>query len=306
MTEINFPAVVTDSLCKSYHNTHAVDNLSLEIKKGDFFGLLGPNGSGKTTTIHILSTLIKPTSGNLKIAGLDPAKDPIKIRKKVGLVFQETTIDRSLSLLQNLEFAGQLHGLSKKTIKKTAEPLINLFNLEQHIKKPIGALSGGMKRAVDIIRGIIHKPDILILDEPTIGLDLPNRLKIWKFIHELRKQSGMTVLLTTHYLEEAESCDSVAFLDSGNIIAQGSPKHLISNLANHIIELQGSDNAIKHVESVLGKPLQGQGLTYFKSVGKDFETLTQLHKSIQGDVDMWRVRKPNLNDVFLWTTLGSR
>ena len=140
--------------------------------------------------------------------------------------------------MQNLHFAGQLHGLSKAAIKDRSQHLLGLFGLEKHVDRPIGQLSGGMRRAVDIIRGIIHEPEILILDEPTIGLDLPNRLKIWKFIEDLRQKSGLTVLLTTHYLEEAEPCDQVAFIDSGTIIKQGNPKSLITDLGDYIVEIQ--------------------------------------------------------------------
>ncbi len=295
-------AVITDSLCKSYGPLKAVENLSLNIPKGDFFGLLGPNGSGKTTTIHILATLIQSTSGQAKILGLDPKKDAVKIRKKIGLVFQETTVDRSLSLTQNLYFCGQLHGLNKSTIDERAQPLIKLFGLENHVKRPLASLSGGMRRAVDIIRGIIHEPDMLILDEPTIGLDLPNRLKIWRFIQDLRKRSGMTVLLTTHYLEEAQDCDTVAFIESGNLINQGNPIELIDKLGDHIVEIKGSNAGKKNIELLLGNSLDGHGISYFKCLNKDLESLTEVQKKNKKEIEMWRIRKPNLNDVFLWNT----
>ena len=208
--------VVANNIVKLYGDVRALNQFSIKIRKGEFFGLLGPNGSGKTTSIHVLATLISPSNGEIRIADNDPSKNPIEIRKKIGLVFQETTVDRSLTLMQNLHFAGQLHGLSKAAIKDRSQHLLGLFGLEKHVDRPIGQLSGGMRRAVDPIRGIIHEPEILILDEPTIGLDLPNRLKIWN--RRLKTKSGLTVLLTTHYLEEAEPCDQVAFIDSGTII----------------------------------------------------------------------------------------
>ncbi len=294
--------VVANNIVKLYGDVRALNQFSIKIRKGEFFGLLGPNGSGKTTSIHVLATLISPSNGEIKIAKYDPSKNPIEIRKKIGLVFQETTVDRSLTLMQNLHFAGQLHGLSKAKINERSKNLLGLFGLEKYVNRPTSQLSGGMRRAVDIIRGIIHEPEILILDEPTIGLDLPNRLKIWKFIEDLRQKSGLTVLLTTHYLEEAEPCDQVAFIESGTIIKQGNPKSLITDLGDYIVEVQAPTATKIIITKLLGEYLDGGGTSYFRCLQKDLNSLTDIQKENKKEIEMWRIRKPNLNDVFLWTT----
>ena len=295
-------AINAVGVVKNFGEKLALNKLNLKIGKGEFYGLLGPNGSGKTTTIHILATLTRYSSGAIKIFDMDPSKDFLKIRKSIGLVFQEVAVDRTLTIAQNLRFAGQLHGMSPTEIQKNATPLIELFELEDYVNKPLTMLSGGMRRAVDIIRGLIHSPDILILDEPTIGLDLPNRLKIWKFIGSLRKKSGMTVLLTTHYLEEATDCDRVGFITSGKIIKEGQPVTLMGQLASQIIEVQGPPEVIINIETHLGESVSAGGVTYFKYNDSKQKKLNEVQNRFASAIDMWRVRKPNLNDVLLWTT----
>ncbi len=295
------PLVYASHLSKTYGATMALNNLNLKIWPGEFFGLLGPNGSGKTTTIHVLSTLIKPDNGKVRIAGLNPTTNSIAIRKKIGLVFQERTVDNTLTVKQNLYFAGQLHGLSKKSIDKNIAPLLSLFGLENSVNRPVASLSGGLKRAVDIIRGIIHQPDILILDEPTIGLDLPNRLRIWKFIKDLQNSSGLTVILTTHYLDEAEPCDNVGFINSGRIIREGNPQNLVEELSNYVLEFCGKQMMKNRLIDILGNHLDIDGTIYFKCSDKNLNLVTQLHNEFREEIEAWQIRRPTLNDVFLWT-----
>ncbi|MFN0039861.1 MAG: ABC transporter ATP-binding protein, partial [Burkholderiales bacterium] len=197
-------AVHCSGLFKRYGDVTAVNGLDLEIPSGQFFGLLGPNGSGKTSTIHMLATLIRPSAGKASVAGHDVVEHAVKVRGAIGLVFQESALDRTLSVAENLRFCGMLYNLAPSVIAQRAGELLEIFGLADKRDRPVGSLSGGMRRALDIVRGVIHHPQILFLDEPTIGLDLPNRRKIWRFIQQLRAKTGMTVLLTTHYLEEAD------------------------------------------------------------------------------------------------------
>jgi len=214
-------AIRATGLGKRYADLLAVDGLDIEISSGEFFGLLGPNGSGKTTTLHMLATLIRPSAGSATVAGFDVVREPVSVRAAIGLVFQESALDRTLSVAQNLRFAGLLHDLPLRVIGERQGELLELFGIADKRDQPVAALSGGMRRALDIVRGVLHEPRILFLDEPTIGLDLPNRRRIWRFIERLRARTGMTVLLTTHYLEEADGCDRVAFIRRGRLVESG-------------------------------------------------------------------------------------
>ena len=252
-----FLAVHANGLTKRYGDTLAVDRLDLDVPTGEFFGLLGPNGSGKTTTIHMLSTLVRPTSGDALVAGHDIGRSGVKVRGAIGVVFQDSALDRTLSVWENLRFAGMLAGMTGALIRARTDELLDLFGLGDKRDQPVGSLSGGMRRAVDIARGVIHRPQVLFLDEPTIGLDLPNRKKIWRFIERLRAQTGMTVLLTTHYLEEAANCNRVAFIKRGRIVKSGAPQTLIDGLCDHVIEVEGEklDDIVNELKATLGDPV---------------------------------------------------
>jgi ABC-2 type transport system ATP-binding protein len=296
-------AIEAFELTKRYGELVAVDGLSLEIPAGQFFGLLGPNGSGKTTTVHLLSTLIRPTRGQAWVAGFDVLSQALEVRRAIGVVFQDPALDPSLSVAENLRFAGMLHGLSGAEIRRRTEALLALFGLAERRDHPVSRLSGGQRRALDIARGVIHEPRILFLDEPTIGLDVPNRRRIWRLIAQLRARTGLTVLLTTHYLEEAVDCDVVAFLKQGRIVNAGPPQALIEGLGTHVIEIEGEglqDLAATLAPRLGASLLEGETLS-FRFRGEP-AALAALQAELAPRVAALRVRRPNLNDVFLWTT----
>jgi ABC-2 type transport system ATP-binding protein len=295
-------AVRAEALTKRYGDVLAVDALGLEIPAGQFFGLLGPNGSGKTTTIHMLSTLIRPTAGGASVAGWDIGSNPVAVRASIGLVFQDSALDRTLTVAENLRFAGLLHDLPSALIEQRSGELLELFGMNDKRHRPVGSLSGGMRRALDIVRGVIHHPKVLFLDEPTIGLDLPNRRKIWRFIERLRNDTGMTVLLTTHYLEEADSCDEVAFIKSGKILQRGTPRALVDALGRHIIEIEAGDPSgmMQLLQPRLGPALKDGELIMFRYASEDLSPIASLQSELGSRVQALRIRRPNLNDVFLW------
>ena len=300
------PAIRASGLTKRYGETLAVDNLDLEIESGQFFGLLGPNGSGKTTTIHMLATLIRPTSGVAEVAGFDVGRQAVRARETIGIVFQESALDRSLTVAENLRFAGLLLDLPTKVIAERSGELLELFGLQEHRAKPVATLSGGMRRALDIVRGVLHQPRILFLDEPTIGLDLPNRRRIWRFLEKLRSQTAMTVLLTTHYLEEADSCDRVSFIRKGRMVESGTPRALIEHLGKHIVEVESVDidRLAARLEPMLGPCLREGDAATFRWDSEDVTELAKLQSDFSADIGSWKVRRPNLNDVFLWVAGG--
>ena len=299
-------AVSASGLVKRYGDVLAVDGLDLDIPAGQFFGLLGPNGSGKTSTIHMLATLIRPSGGSATVFGNDVVRDPGATRASIGLVFQESALDRTLSIAENLRFAGLLYNLPARVIEERSAELLELFGLADKRNRPVGSLSGGMRRALDIVRGVIHHPKILFLDEPTIGLDLPNRRKIWRFIENLRAQTGMTVLLTTHYLEEADSCDRVAFIKSGKLVKSGSPAGMISSLGRHIVEIESPDveTLAERLAPQLGPCIRDGNIAHFRYAEDDVGRLASLQSAPGIQVRALRWRQPNLNDVFLWVAEG--
>src|SRR6267154_2181665 len=219
-------AILARGLGKDFGALRALDQLDLEVGDGEFFGLLGPNGAGKTTTVHLLATLLAPSRGTARVAGHDVAHEGLAVRRSIGLVFQDTTLDRDLTVAENLRFAARLWSLPGRVARPRIDALLRQFELLERRDDPVRTLSGGMRRAADIARGILHEPRILFLDEPTAGLDPRARRSLWDRIRGLRAASGVTVLLTTHYVEEAEPCDRVAVLDHGRLVALGTPADL--------------------------------------------------------------------------------
>lgn len=294
-------AVRATGVSKHYGATEALRDLNLEVPAGAFFGLLGPNGSGKSTAIHLLTTLIAPTSGSARVAGHDVVRDGLAVRREIGLVFQEPALDAALTVQETLEFAGRLRSLSRATIAQRSEELLALFQMQDKRGQRVGTLSGGTRRALDICRSLLHRPRILFLDEPTIGLDVPNRRRIWTHIHKLRRDEGTTVFLTTHYLEEAEDCDDVAFLANGRLIGGGRPSELIERLGRRMLEIEGENlgSVVSMLEPKLGPCLREEGRVLFRIQGNHFDLKNALGASVE-TLQSVRQRRPNLNDVFLW------
>jgi ABC-2 type transport system ATP-binding protein len=225
------------NLIKRYKKAeaNAVDGVSFNVIEGSFFSLLGPNGAGKTTTISILTTLLSKTSGEVKIAGFDVEKEPEKVRQQIGVIFQNPSLDLNLTAEENIRFHANLYNLypympkfslMNENYKKTVSDLAEVVGLEKDIFKPVKTLSGGMKRKLEIIRSLMHKPKVLFLDEPTTGLDPVSRKNVWQYLKDIRKKEDITIFLTTHYLEEAEGSDSVCIIDHGKVVASGTPSEL--------------------------------------------------------------------------------
>ncbi|MFZ9963368.1 MAG: ABC transporter ATP-binding protein [Burkholderiales bacterium] len=287
-------------LSKKFEDTLAVDNLNLDIPEGQFFGLLGPNGSGKTTTIHMLSTLSLPTSGQITIDGVDVLRKPIVVRKNIGLVFQESALDRTMTVYENLSFSAALYGISRRTADDRINSLLKLFDLSDKKRSPVARLSGGMRRAVDLIRGVLHQPKILFLDEPTVGLDLPSRRKIWRFVQQLITEEKLTVILTTHYLEEATPCDRVCFIRKGRMVEVGAPQALIDRLGDEIVEIEADkpEEVVNLLDLRISEYIIDSNALLIRSDREN--TFDEIRKKLAGHQSKILVRKTNLNDVFLW------
>ena len=299
---VNEPAILTRELTKNYGQTSAVSNLNLTIEAGEFYGLLGPNGAGKSTTIHMLTTMTAPSYGEAFIAGQSVSTNPVDIRRSVGLVFQDSALDRTMSIEENLKFAAAMYNLTPTEANLRIDELLSVFDLKHKRHHKLLTLSGGQRRAVDIARGVLHKPKVLFLDEPTIGIDLPNRRAIWRFIEQLRKKEGMTVFLTTHYLEEATTCDHVDFIMAGKLQHGGTPTALIRQLGAYILEITSSN--LETIKSQLiprfGLPLEEYEQLNFRIPSDDVD-FHQLQQVLSNATSSMQWRRPNLNDVYLWT-----
>ncbi|HTT08607.1 MAG TPA: ABC transporter ATP-binding protein [Gammaproteobacteria bacterium] len=295
------PAIQTRNLRKCYGGQVAVAGLDLEIAEGEFFGLLGRNGSGKTTTLHMLSTLIRPSNGTAIVAGRDILARPVAVRARIGLVFQESALDRSLSVEENLQFAGAMYDLPPDLVRQRMDELLKLFDLGPKRRVLVAALSGGMRRALDIARGVLHRPRVLFLDEPTIGLDVINRRAIWRFLARLRQEQGVTVVLTTHYLEEAVDCDRVVFMSHGEIIGSGKPAELTQSLATSILEITADEPEpiIAHLQPLLGDFIQDGNHLQFR-VRDGMTALADWQRQLPAPVRALALRQPDLNDVYVW------
>jgi len=244
-------AIKVENLVKKFNGFTAVDNISFSVDKGEVFGLLGPNGAGKTTTINVLSTMLGATSGYTELAGYDVSKHKNEVRRSIGVVFQDPALESKLTGRENLEFHSMMYGLGKKDRDERIDEVLDLVELADKAGLLVEKYSGGMKRRLEIARGLIHRPKVLFLDEPTLGLDTQTRRHIWDYVKKLNKEIGTTIILTTHYMEEADYlCDRIAIIDHGKIVALDTPEKLKEVLGGDVISLQVSGDASGFIKRV--------------------------------------------------------
>ncbi|MEK6560610.1 MAG: ATP-binding cassette domain-containing protein [Nitrospirota bacterium] len=284
--------------------TEAVKSVSFHVPAGAIFGFLGPNGAGKTTTINILCTLLKPTSGKAVLNGYDVVAQPHMVRQSIGLVFQDPSLDERLTAGENLEFHGMIYGMPRHERMSQIEKMLAMVELQKRRDDIVNTFSGGMKRRLEIARGLLHNPKVLFLDEPTLGLDPQTRSHIWSYLHKLREEKNITIFLTTHYMDEAENCDSIAIIDYGKIIAGGTPDSLKKGVGGDIIYLQAADNkkAAAFINSFYGYNVSNGGDNICFEVEKGEEFLPSFIKKTDFEIYSIGVRRPTLEDVFLKLT----
>lgn len=295
--------IITEGLTKKFDKITALEGLDLKINEGEIFGLLGPNGAGKTTLLSILCTILKPTSGKAWVNGFDILIEQGKVRKSIGIVFQQPSVDDLLTGRENLAMHNLLFGVPKNIRKQRIDEVLSIVNLEKRADDLVNTYSGGMRRRLELARGIMHHPKILFLDEPTLGLDPQTRDHIWEYIRELARKECMTVMLTTHYMEEAEHlCDRVAIIDYGKIVVLDSPLALINKIAGDVVKIKQKTPALDEIRDLpyVMKVQEKDGMLYIsiKDASKHLQDLL----THTGPIDFVEVRKGTLNDVFLHYT----
>ncbi len=302
--------IQVSKLRKEFGKIVAVDNVSFNVEKGEIFGFLGPNGAGKTTVINMLDTLLLPTSGIAKLAGHDIIKEPDSVRKNIGLIPQETVLESMLTAKENLEFYAKLYHVPEKQYTKSIQKLLELVNLSNRANDLVQTYSGGMKRRLEIAKALLHRPKLIFMDEPTLGLDPQARRLMWEYIRKLNKEEGVTIFLTTHYLEEADFlCDRVAIIDYGKIKAMDTPAKLKEELAEgNIIDVKpenGVQNFVSSLKTVGYKPeILGDG-TVRIVVSKGKETVPKIFKiaeKLKIRINSISMHEPTLEDVFIHHT----
>jgi ABC-2 type transport system ATP-binding protein len=296
--------IAVSGLVKTYGNIEAVRGIDLAVRRGEIFGFLGPNGAGKSTTISVLCTLLKPTSGRASVAGIDVAKDPDAVRSRIGLVFQDPSLDIQLTARENLLFHAMVYGVARHQRKDRIAAALATVDLSDRADALVSTFSGGMKRRLEIARGILHAPEVLFLDEPTQGLDPQTRANVWDHLREIRATTGLTVFMTTHYMEEAEFCDRIAIIDHGTIVALGTPDELKAQVGGDIVVVSTADNAraAPEMEAKLGVSPVHDGDTLRVEVQDGAQFVPRLITALSLPVNTVTVRRPSLDDVFLKLT----
>jgi len=302
-------SIETKSLTKSFGDVIAVNNISLSVESGEIFGFLGPNGAGKSTTIMILTTLLKPTSGQALISGFDVMTNAKQVRQNIGYVQQESTVDDYLTGRENLLLQAKLNHIPKGEIDKRIDDVLDLIELSDKQDKSVGTYSGGMRKRLDIAGGLLHRPKVLFLDEPTVGLDIQTRRKIWKYIKKIHDEFDMTIFLTTHYMEEADQlCDRIGIIDGGKIQVIDSPKNMKKAMGNEVISIileEGENHdsflsELKKIEFVNKINEEGSKLTLFASNGTEvIPKIFQISSKLNIKITSLSLTQPTLDDVFL-------
>ena len=301
MTE---PVIRVRDLVKRYGEIEAVRGIDLDVRPGEIFGFLGPNGAGKSTTISILCTLVRPTAGTAEVAGFDVMRDAGAVRSRIGLVFQDPSLDGQLTARENLEFHAFLYGLPPALRKERIDSALAMVELTERQRSMVLQFSGGMKRRLEIARGILHYPQVLFLDEPTLGLDPQTRNHIWDYILQLRKREGITIFMTTHYMDEAEFCDRIAIIDVGRIVAQGTPAELKAMVGGDVVTIAAADprTAADEIRAAFKLDPAVEDGTLRVEVPDAASFMPQLFATLHVPVTSVASRRPSLDDVFLKLT----
>ncbi len=296
------PAVAVSGCTRSYGKAPALDGVTFEVPRGAIYGLLGPNGSGKTTLFRILSTLLLPDSGTATVFGVDVAADPLEARRQAGVVFQSQSLDRRLTVEENLAHQGHMHGLRGAALATRITELLDRVGLSDRRKDRVDKLSGGLRRRADLAKGLLHSPRLLLLDEPSTGIDPQARLAFWNYLQDLRRSEGVTVLLTTHLLEEADACDRLAILDRGRLVRQGAPDELKAEIGGEVVTL--ASTAPEEIAATLADEfaianasVSGRQVRFEHPEGSAWAA--RLMQRFGPRIESVKVSRPSLEDVFL-------
>ena len=299
------PVISVQNLVHKYENRTALNGVSFDVRPAELFGLLGPNGSGKTTLFRILSTLMIPTAGKAIVMGFDAAQDPAGLRRQIGVVFQAQSIDPKLTAYENLWHQGHLYGLRGPALKQRVGEILSRVGLADRAKEQVGTFSGGMQRRIELAKGLLHHPGVLLLDEPTTGLDPGARLDLWRYLQILRDEEKVSVLVTTHLMEEAGRCDRLAIMNEGNLVALGTPAELKSEIGGDVILLDAAHDpgiladhirARFHVDTTV----MGNQVRIEREGGHRF--VPDVVEAFPGEIQAISVSKPALEDVFIHRT----
>ena len=295
------PVIEVSGLTKRYGEVEAVRGIDLTVRAGETFGFLGPNGAGKTTTIKILCTLANATSGTASVAGFDTATQRDAVRRNIGLVFQDTTLDGYLTAEQNLRFHAELYGVPKNAVLPRMRQVLDMVGLWDRKDSLVSTFSGGMQRRLEIARGLLHAPHVLFLDEPTVGLDPQTRSSIWAYINDLKRREDITIFLTTHYMDEAEHCDRIAIIDHGQIVAIDTPEALKASIGKDRVQIQTADDqaAIAALARIFGldAAVHEGAVTFSVASGEQF--VPRLFTELGIPIRSVSVSRPSLDDVFM-------
>ena len=294
-------AVSVKGLAKRYGEVEAVRGIDFEVARSEVFGFLGPNGAGKSTTINMLCTLVRPTGGSALVAGHDVVAERDAVRRNIGLVFQDTTLDSYLTAEQNLRLHAELYGVPRETVGPRMRQVLEIVGLWERRKSLVGTFSGGMKRRLEIARGLLHSPRVLFLDEPTVGLDPQTRSSIWGYIRELKRSEDITIFLTTHYMDEAEYCDRIAIMDQGQIIVLDSPAALKASVGQDRVQIATRDDdaaiaALRERFDIEARVSEGS-VTFGVPAGEQF--VPRLFAELGQPITSVSVSRPSLDDVFM-------
>ncbi|MFI4985367.1 MAG: ATP-binding cassette domain-containing protein [Solirubrobacterales bacterium] len=295
------PAVSVEGLVKSFDDVEAVRGIDFEVQGGETFGFLGPNGAGKSTTINMLCTLMRPSGGVARVAGHDVVSEREEVRRNIGLVFQDTTLDGYLSAEENLRLHAELYGVPRQVVVERMRQVMEMVGLWERRGSLVNTFSGGMKRRLEIARGLLHSPRVLFLDEPTVGLDPQTRSSIWTYIRELKAREDITIFLTTHYMDEAEYCDRIAIMDQGRIIVLDTPETLKANVGKDRVQIETDDDqaaiaALRERFDIEATVAEGK-VTFGVPAGEHF--VPRLFAELGRPIRAVSVARPSLDDVFM-------
>jgi ABC-2 type transport system ATP-binding protein len=298
-------AINIRNLSRRFNDLVAVDNISFDIEQGEIFGLLGPNGAGKTTTLSMLATMLTPSSGSATVNGIDIEMDPDGVRRSIGIVFQDQSLDEELTAWENMDFHGRLYRIPAAIRNQRIDELLKLVELSDRRNDIVKTFSGGMRRRLEIARGLLHHPKVLFLDEPTLGLDPQTRNHLWTYIATLAKDKGITIIITTHYMEEADRlCNRIAIIDKGRIIAIDTPKNLKDGLGGDLVTIRSPDPAgVVHALSepwiIRAEIHKDDVVVSLKNADQYVSTIVTLLNKQQVPITSISIHKPTLEDVFL-------